>query len=71
MDDRAYTFEELSEMSRSSPRRSVDMMLGALQFTQLGQFDLSTFFHFSILHNQQLHLGNHYYPFQMLTRITT
>ena len=48
MDDRAYTFEELSEMSRGSPRRSVDMMLGALQFTQLGQFDLSTFYHFLV-----------------------
>lgn len=38
---RAFTFEELTEMTRSSPRRAVDMMNGGLEFNQLGQFELS------------------------------
>ena len=42
VDNRAkgYTFEELSEMSRGSPSRSVPMVLGSLEFTQSGNFDL-------------------------------
>ena len=42
IDNRAkgYTFEELSEMSRGSPSRSVPMVLGSLEFTQSGNFDL-------------------------------
>ena len=43
VDERAYTFEELSEMTRSSPRRSVDMMRDALEFNQLGEFNLSKY----------------------------
>ena len=39
--ERGHTFEELVELTRGSPRRSVDMMIGRLEFTQLGEFNLS------------------------------
>jgi hypothetical protein len=39
--DRLLTFEELVEMTRRSPRRSVDMIAGELAFTQLGEIELS------------------------------
>ena len=41
MGDRPFTFEELVEMTRSSPRTAVDMMQDGLEFTQLGEFNLS------------------------------
>ncbi len=41
--DRLLTFEELVEMTRRSPRRSVDMIAGELTFTQLGEIELSKF----------------------------
>jgi hypothetical protein len=39
--DRLVTFEELVEMTRRSPRRTVDMIAGELTFTQLGEIELS------------------------------
>lgn len=41
--ERAFTFEELVERSRSSPRRTVEMLAGALQFTQAGEFALNAY----------------------------
>ena len=48
--ERGQTFEELVEMTRGSPRRSVEMMVGRLEFTQLGEFNLSK--------SQNSHWGN-------------
>ncbi len=39
--DRLVTFEELVEMTRRSPRRTVEMIAGELTFTQLGEIELS------------------------------
>ena len=41
IDERPYTFEELVEMTRSSPQIAIDMMQDKLEFTQLGEFQLS------------------------------
>merc|ERR1711976_381370 len=41
--DRPFTFEELVEMTRSSPRTAVDMMQDGLEFTQLGEFNLNAY----------------------------
>ena len=41
VDDRAFTFEELVEITRTSPRRQVPMVKDGLEFTQLGEFELS------------------------------
>jgi hypothetical protein len=41
IDERPYTFEELVEMTRSSPQIAIDMMQDRLEFTQLGEFQLS------------------------------
>ena len=39
--DRPMTFEELVEMSRRNPRKTVKMAGGELMFTQQGEFELS------------------------------
>ncbi len=39
--EQPLTFETLEELSRTSPRRVVDMMGGQLTFTQQGEFKLS------------------------------
>ena len=49
IDERPYTFEELVEMTRSSPQIAIDMMQDKLEFTQLGEFQLS------MKKNPQLH----------------
>jgi len=43
IDERPYTFEELVEMTRSSPQIAIDMMQDKLEFTQLGEFQLSAY----------------------------
>ena len=39
MGERPFTFEELIEMSRRNPRRTVPMNKGELSFTEQGEFN--------------------------------
>ena len=48
MGERLVTFEELVEMTRRSPRRTVDMIAGELAFTQLGEIELSKYQEFGM-----------------------
>ena len=40
---RPKTFEQLVELTRTSPRREVSMANGGLKFTQLGEFSLDAY----------------------------
>ena len=60
--ERGHTFEELVELTRGSPRRSVDMMIGRLEFTQLGEFNLSKTHCLKIIQNVSFFQFWHFPP---------